>query len=199
MNRFYTTLSDTSSSILHAIGLGLGLSDPTYLLRFHSGINNQLRLLHYPPIPAKEVEEGRSARMEAHSDWGSITLLFQDECGGLEVQRKDGQFVNIAPVEGALVMNVGDMLMRWSNGMKLCLAARRLAKLTVHRLSQVHTPPSHPSTSRGPFHWLGTSDQGSVFDSVLRFSGRGCDSGSNERVHWGGQSSEVRACETEGI
>ncbi len=116
MNRFYSTLYNTSLPILEALGLGLGLADPRYLIQFHSGKNNQLRLLHYPPIPARELEEGTSARMEPHSDWGSITLLFQDECGGLEVQRKDGKFVSVAPLEGALVMNVGDLLMRWSNG-----------------------------------------------------------------------------------
>lgn len=116
MDGFYATLSVTALSILEALGLGLGLSNPDQLLQSHSGINNQLRLLHYPPIEAREVEDGRSARMEAHSDWGSITLLFQDECGGLEVQGQDGSFVALEPVNGALVMNVGDLLMRWSNG-----------------------------------------------------------------------------------
>ena len=146
MNRFYATLSDTSLSILHAIGLGLGLTDPSYLLQFHSGINNQLRLLHYPPVPAKEVEEGRSARMEAHTDWGSITLLFQDECGGLEVQKKNGEFVKVAPVEGALVMNVGDMLMRWSNGIKLCLADAATCEANGTQII------SSPHSTESPFH-----------------------------------------------
>lgn len=116
MNSFYAQLSETSLKILEALGLGLGLSDQSHFLALHSGKNNQLRLLHYPSIPAKEIAEGRSARMEAHSDWGSVTLLFQDECGGLEVQTKSGAFVSVVPVEGALVMNIGDLLMRWSNG-----------------------------------------------------------------------------------
>lgn len=54
--------------------------------------------------------------MPAHTDWGTITMLFQDECGGLEVQTADGSYVQAEPVKGAIIMNIGDMLMRWSNG-----------------------------------------------------------------------------------
>ena len=43
-------------------------------------------------------------------------MLFQDDCGGLEVQTRQGQFVRAEPVNGAIVMNIGDLLMRWSNG-----------------------------------------------------------------------------------
>ena len=118
MTNFYWECSKTSREILKAIGLGLGLKDPEWLLKFHSGHNNQLRLLHYPPIPAKELEDQISARMPAHSDWGSITMLFQDDCGGLEVENphKPGEFIKALPLKNAIVMNIGDLLMRWSNG-----------------------------------------------------------------------------------
>ncbi|EKD12931.1 thymine dioxygenase [Drepanopeziza brunnea f. sp. 'multigermtubi' MB_m1] len=95
MFTLYETLSATALLILEAWALGLGLSDPGKLLKLHSGMNNQLRLLHYPPIAARELEEGSSARMEEQSDWGSITLLFQDACGGLEVQVKDGELPQV--------------------------------------------------------------------------------------------------------
>ena len=54
-------------------------------------------------------------------------MLFQDDCGGLQVEDPNapGQFVNADPVEGALVMNVGDVLMRWSNGAYFCLTEKR--------------------------------------------------------------------------
>lgn len=56
--------------------------------------------------------------MPAHSDWGSITMLFQDDAGGLQVEdpRNPGSFIDATPMKDALVMNVGDLLMRWSNG-----------------------------------------------------------------------------------
>jgi isopenicillin N synthase-like dioxygenase len=119
MTKFYWECSKTSREILKAIGTGLGLKDPDWLLKFHSGHNNQLRLLHYPPIPAKELENQTSARMPAHSDWGSITMLFQDDCGGLEVKNphKAEEFIRALPLKNAIVMNIGDLLMRWSNGM----------------------------------------------------------------------------------
>lgn len=118
MTDFYWECSQTSKEILKAIGTGLGLRDPEFMLKFHSGHNNQLRLLHYPPIPAAELEKETSARMPAHSDWGSITMLFQDDCGGLEVEDRNrpGEFLKVTSVKNAIVMNVGDLLMRWSNG-----------------------------------------------------------------------------------
>lgn len=118
MISFYWECSKLSREILVAIGTGLGLRDPEFLSRLHSGHNNQLRLLHYPPIPAAELENGSSARMPAHSDWGSITFLFQDDCGGLEVENQTGlgTFVKAQPLKEAVIMNIGDLLMRWSNG-----------------------------------------------------------------------------------
>lgn len=116
--KFYWECNKVAQSILRAMALGIGLEDPEYLIKYHSGHNNQLRLLHYPPIAAAEIETQRAARMPPHSDWGSITLLFQDDCGGLEVEdpHTPGKFVPATPIPRACVMNVGDLLMRWSNG-----------------------------------------------------------------------------------
>ena len=77
-----------------------------------------LRLLHYPPVPADWIEEGKFARMPAHTDWSVMTILFQDDCGGLQVESpsKSGHFIDVDPMPDTLVLNVGDLLMRWSNG-----------------------------------------------------------------------------------
>lgn len=114
---FYWKCNEVARKVLVALAMGLGLNDPEFLLRYHSGHNNQLRLLHYPPVPATELENQRAARMPAHTDWGSFTFLFQDDCGGLQVEDMSGNFVDATPMKGALIMNVGDLLMRWSNGM----------------------------------------------------------------------------------
>jgi isopenicillin N synthase-like dioxygenase len=118
MTEFYWECSKVSTEILKAPATGMGLKDPDFFVKFHSGHYNQLRLLHYPPIPASELETQTSARMPAHSDWGTHTLLFQDDCGGLEVedQHTPGRFIRAVPVKHAIVMNIGDLLMRWSNG-----------------------------------------------------------------------------------
>ena len=118
MTMFYWKCFEVASSILRALALGIGFEEENYLLRLHNGHYNQLRLLHYPPLPARLVEGGAVARTPAHTDWSSLTMLFQDDCGGLQVEdpTEPGTFVDVEPIEGALVMNVGDLLMRWSNG-----------------------------------------------------------------------------------
>lgn len=121
MVRFYWDCFGASSEILRAIAVGIGLEDEDHLVRNHSGHNNQLRLLHYPSIPADAIESQAMARMPAHTDWSSMTILFQDDCGGLEVEDlgQPGRFIPATPVKNAIVMNVGDLLQRWSNGMNL--------------------------------------------------------------------------------
>jgi isopenicillin N synthase-like dioxygenase len=118
MTRFYWTCFHAASNILRALALGLGLDSEDHLLDLHCGHYNQLRLLHYPTVPAQAIEQGEMARMPAHTDWSSMTMLFQDDCGGLEIEDHSmpGKFLAAKPMEGALVMNVGDLLMRWSNG-----------------------------------------------------------------------------------
>ncbi|KAJ5597763.1 hypothetical protein N7537_007847 [Penicillium hordei] len=127
MLRFYWECFRVGGEVLQALAVGLEL-DKNYLLEKHSGHNNQLRLLHYPPIPAEAVETERAARCPAHTDWSSITLLFQDDCGGLEVEdlSSPGTFVSATPIKNAIVMNVGDLLQRWSND---------LVKSTSHRVT----------------------------------------------------------------
>jgi len=73
-----------------------------------------LRLLHYPPQPPKAPEDLYGAA--PHKDFGCLTLLAQDEVGGLQVQTPAGAWLDAPPMDGALVVNVGDMLHRMSNG-----------------------------------------------------------------------------------
>ena len=84
MNDFYWDSHENAKMLLRAMAVGLGLSDEEYFLRTHSGHNNQLRLLHYPPVPAADFEDKSMTRMPAHCDWPTLTMLYQDECGGLE-------------------------------------------------------------------------------------------------------------------
>lgn len=133
-----------AQSILRAIALGIGLEDPEYLIRFHSGHNNQLRLLHYPPVPAAELENNIMARKPAHSDWSSITLLFQDDCGGLEVEDPH------TPMPGGCVMNVGDLLMRWSNGESSTTQRNPVFRFSnVCRLSEINQTSRNAPASLG--------------------------------------------------
>ncbi|KAA8644601.1 isopenicillin N synthase family dioxygenase [Aspergillus tanneri] len=117
MKKFYWECNRVGGDVLRALAVGLNLEDESYLAKKHTGHDNQVRLLHYLPIRAEEIEKGHATRCSAHSDWSSITMLFQDDCGGLEVEdiSRPGTFVPAEPVKNAIVMNIGDLLMRWSN------------------------------------------------------------------------------------
>ncbi len=71
-----------------------------------------LRLLHYPP----QADEADLYGSAPHTDYGFITMLAQDAVGGLEVRNGRGAWVPAPPIPGTFVMNVGDILTRWSNG-----------------------------------------------------------------------------------
>jgi isopenicillin N synthase-like dioxygenase len=71
-----------------------------------------LRLLHYPP--AERVLQDGQVGSGAHTDWGSVTLLAQDDMGGLQVKLGD-VWVDAPPVPDSFVVNLGDMMQRWSN------------------------------------------------------------------------------------
>ncbi len=72
-----------------------------------------LRLLHYPPAPAR-TETGQLGAGE-HTDYGCLTLLATDAVGGLEVRTRSGEWLAAPHVPGAFVCNIGDCLMRWTN------------------------------------------------------------------------------------
>ncbi|KAI4184099.1 MAG: hypothetical protein LQ346_006160 [Caloplaca aetnensis] len=115
MMEFFARCKELHAVAMRGIALGMGL-EGEFFADFVKNGDNTLRLLHYPGVAADAFAGGR-VRAGLHSDYGSITLLFQDERGGLQVERPDGSFVDVAPIEGTVVMNAGDLLTRWSNGL----------------------------------------------------------------------------------
>ena len=122
----YRMLEKTGIYVLRALALYIGI-DEHYFDHWASNGNSILRPIHYPPI----TEEPKGAvRAGAHGDINLITLLMGASTGGLQVQRKDGEWIDAIPEEDELVINVGDMLERHTNN-KL--------RSTIHQvLSLIH-------------------------------------------------------------
>ncbi|KAJ3478022.1 hypothetical protein NLI96_g10050 [Meripilus lineatus] len=128
---FFWTCYEIEKTILRALALGFGLAED-YFVKVHTAPDNQLRLLHYPSVPVQQLQNDEIIRIGAHSDFGILTLLMQDDVGGLEVEdpKNPGHFQSVPPVEGAIIVNAGDFLMRWSND---------YIRSTIHR---VRAPPN---------------------------------------------------------
>ncbi|MBO6520143.1 MAG: isopenicillin N synthase family oxygenase [Rhodospirillales bacterium] len=95
---------------LTAIGLGL---DADYFDEAMSDPVANLRLLHYPARSRPDDMTGCGA----HTDYGFLTVLAQDDVGGLEIEGDGGAWIYIPPVEGGFVVNLGDLLTRWTAGL----------------------------------------------------------------------------------
>ncbi|RZJ96492.1 MAG: isopenicillin N synthase family oxygenase [Brevundimonas sp.] len=118
--------------ILSAIARHLGLADDWFDDKVQLG-NSVLRLLHYPPVPA----DAPGVRAGAHEDINVITLLLGAEEAGLQLLERSGEWLDVAPPPGALVVNIGDMLQRLTN---------HVLPSTTHRV--VNPPPERRGFAR---------------------------------------------------
>ena len=129
----FAAFDQAGDRLLSAIALYLGLAPDWFDPAVKDG-NSVLRLLHYPPIPV----DAEGVRAGAHEDINLITLLLGAEEAGLELLDRDtGRWLAIKPPEGAMVVNVGDMLQRLTN---------HVLPSTTHRV--VNPPPERRGHSR---------------------------------------------------
>lgn len=106
----FEDLDRLGARILRAIARYLKLGDDFFEDKVQLG-NSVLRMLHYPPVPV----DAPGVRAGAHEDINVITLLLGAEEAGLQLLDRDGEWLDIAPPPGALVVNIGDMLQRLTN------------------------------------------------------------------------------------
>jgi isopenicillin N synthase-like dioxygenase len=140
----YAAFDVAGGKLLSAIARYLGLAPDWFVPTVANG-NSVLRLLHYPPIPA----DADGIRAGAHEDINTITLLLGAEEAGLELLTRDGNWLPVEVPDGAMVINVGDMLQRLTND--------RLPS-TTHRVINPPTERRHIARYSMPFFLHFASD-----------------------------------------
>lgn len=113
MTSFYSAAMTVASQLQRVLCQALKVPDD-FFAQCHTGENVSLRLLYYPAVDANRAID-RQMGAGAHTDYGLLTLLFQDSVGGLQVKDKSDQWQNVTPVEQGIVVNSGDLLERWTN------------------------------------------------------------------------------------
>ena len=127
----YATFDRTGLKVLKAIARHLKIDEHYFEDAVRDG-NSVLRALHYPP---QTEPTGEHIRAGAHEDINAITLLLGAEEAGLELLTTDGRWIPVSPTPGEIVINIGDMLQRLTNG-KLRSTSHRVVNPAPDRASQ---------------------------------------------------------------
>ncbi|KAK7417265.1 hypothetical protein QQX98_004699 [Neonectria punicea] len=113
--RWWAECIKLQQSLLVCLGEVLQLEDKQLLCKQQDRNDGHMSIMYYPSMPIAPLHSRRQRRLNAHTDYGGITLLFQDQVGGLEIH--DGEvFRPVVPKHGTVVLNICDMLERQTNG-----------------------------------------------------------------------------------
>lgn len=138
MNQHYGLLMAVAKRLMKAMAIALKKPE-TFFTQYFDDHISVLRLLHYPPRPANTHISAETKAAGAHTDYGVITLLTQDNIGGLEVCNAQGEWIAAPPIEDSIVVNIGDLMQRWTNDEY---------RSTAHRVA---SPPSDTHRYSMPF------------------------------------------------
>ncbi|XP_078271073.1 uncharacterized protein LOC144602193 isoform X4 [Rhinoraja longicauda] len=115
---FFRTFQELSMHVMKVIALSLGVETDFFVgkhQRMGSVLNpSTLRAAYYPPVAKPSLKENQT-RCGEHSDYGTFTLLFQDKNGGLEVMSRCGQYIDAPYIPNAVLLNVANLLQRWTS------------------------------------------------------------------------------------
>ncbi|XP_060064180.1 uncharacterized protein LOC132544579 [Ylistrum balloti] len=116
----YTQSHKLALRILDLMSIGLKLDDKRFLRNCHKLISKKgnstlMRNNFYPPITLDKEVKPKQARFGEHSDYGSLTLLYQDGVGGLEIRTLQGEYVPVVPIPDTVLINIGDLMQRWTS------------------------------------------------------------------------------------
>ena len=141
--RYFEAAHDVAHQLMRGFALGLDL-DEDFFLKSTARPLSRASFVYYPPQPE---EMGREQfGVGPHTDFGVLTVLAQDSVGGLQVQHANGEWIAAPPVPGTLVINVGDLLARWTNDEYRSTPHRVVNSSGRERLSLVLAYDPEPQT-----------------------------------------------------
>lgn len=169
---YFRVMEALAADVMHLFALALGLPETFFAPCIDRHIS-RLRVRNYPAPEAPPP--GGQLRAGAHSDYGSLTILkTEDAPGGLQVLGKDGRWVDVPHVPGCFVVNIGDMMARWTNDrwvstlhrvvnppMEQAASSRRQSLVFFHNpnydavvsclpgCADAANPPKYPATTSG--------------------------------------------------
>ncbi|XP_021905710.1 gibberellin 20-oxidase-like protein [Carica papaya] len=130
-------MSELSKKIVQAVlmSLGIDFEKKFYETEFRN-CHGYLRINNYLPPPSEEkVEEDKIEGLGMHTDMSCVTIVYQNEIGGLQVRSVEGKWMDINPCEETLVVNIGDLMEAWSDGRLRSSEHRVVLKKSVNRFS----------------------------------------------------------------
>ncbi|MEM6311518.1 MAG: 2OG-Fe(II) oxygenase family protein [Pseudomonadota bacterium] len=149
---YVTAMTELARALMTLACHASGVTDKSVLRAFDTP-TLWLRLLHYPPQQPQSPDDLYGSA--PHKDFGCLTLLAQDDVGGLQVQTPAGAWVDVPPRPDALIVNVGDMLHRFSNGRLLSTPHRVINTSGRERYSVPFFFDPHISTDIAPLPGTG--------------------------------------------
>jgi isopenicillin N synthase-like dioxygenase len=112
MLHYFSAVDKVSREMLRAFALAVDL-DENYFAKFFRKPTSAVKLFHYPPQPPTSADE--QVGLGSHFDDTAMTILLQDDVGGLQVERGRGKWVDVTPIPGTFVINIGEVMSRWVN------------------------------------------------------------------------------------
>lgn len=112
LDRYYAAIDGVGRTLLRAVAVSLELPDSFFVDRYRKPLARG-SIIYYPPQPADLG--AKQFGVSAHTDYGCLTLLSQDSNGGLQVRNRAGEWIAAPPIPGTFVINIGDLLARWTN------------------------------------------------------------------------------------
>ncbi|XP_041365536.1 2-oxoglutarate-dependent dioxygenase citB-like isoform X2 [Gigantopelta aegis] len=140
MIQLFSAMLKTGSEVMRLVAMGSGLDEMLFEKMFSPDTLSTLMLLHYPTRPdvaaaaAATAEDGTVLSCYEHTDTGFVTLLATFDYTGLQIQSSDGQWYDVPPRPGSLIVNIGDVLSQMTGG-RLKATRHRVVDPKISRYS----------------------------------------------------------------